>query len=115
MENNLVIKKGEIQPLSLPAIDELLNVITADLGLVLPSYDFSVLTEMATAEKAESGNYTGYRMQLNGDREVVFMGLATYILQVLKNDKNLAAIDGIISDTLGMDISILTTITSLIA
>ena len=110
-----VLKKSEIQPLKLPEISDLLNIITADLGLILPDYDFSVLTKMATAEKAESGNYTGYRMQLNGDREVVFMGLATYIHQVLKNDKNLATIDGIISDTLGMDISILTTITNLIA
>ena len=110
-----VLKKSDIQPLKLPDISELLNIITADLGLVLPDYDFSVLTDMATADKVESGYYTGYRMQLNGDREVVFMGLATYILQVLKNDKNLATIDGIISDTLGIDTSILTSITSLIA
>lgn len=110
-----VLKKSDIQPLKLPDISELLNIITVDLGLVLPDYDFSVLTKMATADKVESGNYTGYRMQLNGDREVVFMGLATYILQVLKNDENLATIDGFISETLGIDSSILTTITRLLA
>ena len=110
-----ILRENDIQPLLLPDLGALANSLLYGLGIILPDYDFSVFTDMATAEMAESGNYTGYRMQLNGDREVVFMGLATYLTKVLRHGDNMNVITRLLSDVLGMDSSILTAITSLIA
>ena len=110
-----VLKNNKVQPLLLPDIGTLVNDFLASYDITLPEYNFGVFTDMANAETVESGNYTGYRMELKGDREVVFMGLATYLVQVLKHGNNMEIISNLLSDLLGIDRSILTTITSLIA
>lgn len=105
---------NSVQPLHLPDINGLLNDIVSGLGLNLPEYDFSVFTNMATAAVAESGVYGGQRMELKGDREVVFMGLATYLVQVIRHEGNLQILATILSDVLGIDSSIITAITGLL-
>ena len=110
-----VLKSNKVHPLLLPDIGALINDFLVEFGITLPDYDFSIFTDMATAETVESGNYTGYRMELKGDREVVFMGLATYLVQVLRHGNNMEIISNLLSDLLGIDRSILTAITSLIA
>ncbi len=103
-----------VSPLHLTDINGLLNDIVSGLGLNLPQHDFSVFTKMATATAVESGVYGGYRMELKGDREVVFMGLATYLVQVVRQEGNLQIITALLSDVLGIDSSVLTTITGLL-
>lgn len=110
-----VLKNNKVHPLILPDIGALINDFLVEFEITLPDYNFGVFTDMATAETVESGNYTGYRTQLNGDREVVFMGLATYLVQVLRHGNNMEIISNLLSDLLGIDRSILTAITSLIA
>ncbi len=105
---------NEISPLHLTDINGLLNDIVAGLGLNLPQYDFSVFTKMATASAVESGMYGGSRVELKGDREVVFMGLATYLVQVVRQEGNMQIITTLLSDVLGIDGDILTTITGLL-
>ena len=110
-----VLKNNKVQTLLLPDIGTLVNDFLASYDIILPEYNFGVFTDMANAETVESGNYTGYRMELKGDREVVFMGLATYLVQVLRYENNMEIISNLLSDLLGIDRSILTAITSLIA
>ena len=110
-----VLKNNKVQILLLPDVGALVNDFLASYDIVLPEYNFGIFTDMATAETVESGNYTGYRMELKGDREVVFMGLATYLVQVLRHGNNMEIISNLLSDLLGIDRSILTAITSLIA
>ena len=110
-----VLKNNKAQTLLLPDVGALVNDFLASYDIVLPEYNFGIFTDMATAEVVESGNYTGYRMELKGDREVVFMGLATYLVQVLRHGNNMEIISNLLSDLLGIDRSILTAITSLIA
>lgn len=102
-----------VSPLHLSDINTLLSDILSGLGLTLPEYDFSEFEKMATAAVAESGAPGGQRMQLNGDREVVFMGLAAYIVQVVRHEGNMQIVATLLSDVLGIDSSILTTITGL--
>ncbi len=103
-----------VQPLHLPDVNGLLNDIVGSLDMNLPEYDFSVFTKMATASLAESGVPGGQRMELKGDREVVFMGLATYLVQVVRYEGNLAVITALLSNVLGLDSGIITAITGLL-
>ncbi len=103
-----------VQPLHLPDVNGLLNDIVGSLDMNLPEYDFSVFTKMATASLTESGVPGGQRMELKGDREVVFMGLATYLVQVVNYEGNLAVIAALLSNVLGLDSSIITAITGLL-
>lgn len=109
-----VMGANPVQPLHLPDVNGLLNDIVGTLDMNLPEYDFSVFTKMATAETTESGAYPGHRTQLNGNREVVFMGLATYLVQVVSYEGNLAVIAALLTNVLGLDSSIITTITGLL-
>lgn len=109
-----VMGESAVQPLHLPDVNGLLNDIVASLEMSLPQYDFSVFTKMATATTTESGAYPGLRTQLSGNREVVFMGLATYLVQVVRYEGNLAVIAALLSNVLGLDSSIITTITGLL-
>ncbi len=109
-----VMGANAVQPLHLPDINGLLNDIVASLEMNLPEYDFSVFTKMGAAEAVESGAYPGLRTQLSGNREVVFMGLATYLVQVVRYEGNLAVIAALLSNVLGLDSSIITTITGLL-
>lgn len=109
-----VMGASAVQPLHLPDVNGLLNDIVATLEMNLPQYDFSVFTKMATATTTESGAYPGLRTQLSGNREVVFMGLATYLVQVVRYEGNLAVIVALLSNVLGLDSGIITAITGLL-
>lgn len=104
-----------ISPLHLPDINVLLNDIVSSLGLVLPEHDFSSFTKMATASVAESGSPSGQRMELKGDRETVFMGLASYIVDVIGYENNMSIVMNILTNVLGIDSSIIDTITGIAA
>ncbi len=100
----------------LPDLNTLLQDIISDMGLgmVLPDYNFTLFTEMATASVAPSGNILGKRMELKGDRETVFMALAGYIFDVMKDGDNLGAIVAFAGETLGLDETIVSALVSVI-
>lgn len=97
-------------PINMPEINILLGDIVADLGLTLPEHDFTVYEKMATASVDESGVHISQRMKLTGDREVVFMSLASFILDVAGHEGNLGALATTVTEMLGMDPTIIETI-----
>lgn len=100
------IGSNAVSPLRLPDISSLLNDIVSSMGLVLPEHDFSSFTKMATAYVAESGTPEGQRMELKGDRETVFMGLATYVMGILNYGDNNAIISNLLSNVLGIETAV---------
>lgn len=96
--------------LVLPPISELLGDLVGSFGIILPEYDFSNFEKMATAAAVESGDACGLRMELTGDREVVFMSVASYIIQVVKLEGNLQAIFTLVTENLNLDSSLVTTL-----
>lgn len=76
------------------------------LGLKLPDYDLLSFAEMGEAKTEVSGDSCGYRMSLYGDREVVFMTLFNYIVDVAGVDGNVEKILSFVKDFLGIDIDL---------
>lgn len=102
-----------VSPIKLPDINALLSEAVSGIGLTLPEYDFSTLEKLATASVADSGVAEGKRMELKGDREVVFMGLIPYIIEVIKTGGNMSVVVDIMTNQLGIDSSVLDSITAL--
>ena len=84
----------------LPPIAELLSDLLSGFGITLPEYDFSALAKMGTATIEASGDTCGQRMEIKGNKEVVFMSLSSYIVEVLKYEGNLKAIFTFLTDSL---------------
>lgn len=104
-----------IQPLHLPDINGLLKDIVGDLGITLPDHDFTSFEEMGVASVAESGVPGGQRMEIKGDREVVFMGLAKYLVDVVSYEGNMSVVVNLLTNVLGIDSSIIDSLTGLFA
>lgn len=101
-------------PINMPELNILLNDIVADLGLKLPEHDFTTYEKMATASVEESGVHCSQRVRLTGDREVVFMSLASYILDVAGHEGNVGALAITVAEAIGIDPSVIETIISAI-
>ena len=110
-----VMGANAIQPLHLPDINGLLKDIIGGLGITLPDHDFTSFEEMGVASVAESGVPGGQRMEIKGDREVVFMGLAKYIVDVVTYEGNMSIVLNLLANVLGLDGSIISSITGLVA
>lgn len=98
--NPAIIEKAGMQ---LVPLNELLNMVVADFGITLPEYDFTAIEKMGTARVAASGDIGGARFEIIGDREAVFMSIASLILEIAKQDGNLSAIANVLTETLGME------------
>lgn len=92
--------------LQLKPMDQLVSDIVGALGLKLPTYDFLTFKDMAEAKTEESADSCGFRMSLYGDREVVFITLFRYIIDVVEVDGNLETIVSFASDLLDIDIDL---------
>lgn len=83
-------------------VNELLNKVVSGIGITLPEYDFSQIIELSEASVAQSGDRTGKKMRLDGDREAVFASLMGYIKAILNHEGNMKAISSFASSVLGM-------------
>lgn len=83
-------------------INELLNKVVSGTGITLEEYDFSQIIKLSDASVAESGDRTGKRMRLDGDREAVFASLVGYIRTVLNHEGNMKAVSSFASNILGI-------------
>ncbi|MBR3817359.1 MAG: hypothetical protein IKJ27_11615 [Clostridia bacterium] len=83
-------------------LNELLNKVVSGSGITLGEYDFSQIIALSEASVAESGDRTGKRMRLDGDREAVFAALMGYIKTVLNSEDNVKALAAFASNVLGI-------------
>ncbi len=93
--------------LNLPPLNEFLSELLASTGIVLPEYDFNEIVRLSDAVVAQSGDRTGKRMELNGDKEAIFAALAGYILNVISYENNTDAISTFSSELLGINASVI--------
>lgn len=98
---NLVASLGV--SFDLPTFNGVIAMIGDKLGLVLPEVDVEVLSTMGTASAAESAAAGGYRMQINGNKAVVFMALAGYLKEVLADKANQQALTKLVVEKLGVE------------
>lgn len=98
-----VMGANAVSPLNLPDLTGLLNDVVGEFGLTLPEHDFSEFEKMAEATVSDSGATGGKRMELKGDREVVFMALASYIAEAAGVSGNISAVLNLLTDMLGLD------------
>lgn len=75
-----------------PPLSELISELVSGIGITLPEYDFSQLEKMATASAADSGDICGQRVELTGNKAVVFMSISNYLIEVIKYEGNLKAL-----------------------
>lgn len=75
-----------------PPLSELIADLVSGIGITLPEYDFSQLEKMATASAADSGDICGQRVELTGNKAVVFMSISNYLIEVIKYEGNLKAL-----------------------
>lgn len=104
-----------ITPLHLTDINGLLKDLLSGLEITLPDHDFTAFSEMGTAYVAESGATGGQRIELKGDREIVFMGIAKYLFDVVTYEGNLKIVLSLVTNVLGLDSSVLDSILGLVA
>ena len=75
-----------------PPLSELMADLVSGIGITLPEYDFSQLEKMATASAADSGDICGQRVELTGNKAVIFMSISNYLIEVIKYEGNLKAL-----------------------
>lgn len=84
-------------------LNELLKKLLGEAGVIVPDYDFNRIIALSTAEVAPSGDRTGNRVALTGDKEAVFAALASYIKNITGHENNIQAIAGAASKLFGID------------
>lgn len=88
--------------ISVPDFNGIIALVADKIGLTLTEVDVDALALMGTAKAAESGLPDGYRVEVNGNKSVVFMALAGYIKENLENEANQKALGEIIVDKTGL-------------
>ena len=90
----------------IPPINEFVAQTATEFGLNLPEYDLNQLIRYSTASVAPSGDRTGKRIELIGNREAVFAYLAFYVRGIISDDANVEAISSLASELLGINAGI---------
>lgn len=88
--------------ISLPDFNGLIALVADKIGLTLTEVDVDALALMGRAKAAESGLPDGYRVQIDGNKPVVFMALAGYIKENLENEANQKALGEFIVEKTGL-------------
>ena len=96
--------------LHMKSLDELLGGLVSSLNITLLEYDLLNFAQCATAKVENSGDNCSKRMALYGDREVVFMTLVNYVVDIAGVEGNIESIINLLSDVTGIDLSFLITI-----
>lgn len=86
----------------IPDFNGIIALVADELGLALTEVDVDALALMGTAKAAESGTTDGYRVQIDGNKPVVFMALAGYVKENLENEANQKAIGELIVEKTGL-------------
>ena len=113
---NIAVKCCEANPkmsytgFTLPPVRKLLEKIVDGTGIIIPDYDFDSVIPLSTAAVAESGDRTGERVELTGDKEAVFTVLYDFVMQVLSTDGNMESITGVVSGIFGISPVIIRTL-----
>ncbi len=92
--------------LEIPPLNEFLSKLFAQAGIAFPDFDFNKVIALSEASVAESGDRTGKRMRLDGDKEAVFACLATYVMSVINHENNVEAISTVASNLFGINAAI---------
>lgn len=88
--------------ISIPDFNGIIDLAADKIGLTLTDVDVNSLALMGTAAAAESGCADGYRVQVNGNKPVVFMALSSYVKENLAVDANQKVIGEIIVEKTGI-------------
>lgn len=96
--------------LKLSPINELIGSLMASFELTIPETDLSTFADMATAVTESSGDSCGKRMSLYGDREVVFVSLVNYIIELVGVEGNFEKIINVIEEITELDLTFIVTI-----
>ena len=99
---NMALTGFELLPLN-----ELLEKAFSGTGIVLEEYDFSKIISLSEASVAESGDRTGKKMRLDGDREAVFTVLVEYFRNLLNHQGNIETISSLASNIFGISPTII--------
>lgn len=83
--------------LSLPTVKDLLSDVFSALGLSLPEIDLDRLSKTGNAQIAKSGRNGGKRVEIIGEREVVFGVIGDIITDVACSGDNLATIEHLLT------------------
>lgn len=83
--------------LKMPTVQSILTEATTALGISLPEIDFDLLTKTGNAAIAKSGGTGGKRVEIVGDREVVYGVIGDIISKVACNGDNLATIEHLLT------------------
>lgn len=84
-------------------LDQLIAKLLGEFGVAVPDYDFDQIIALSTAEVAESGDRTGKKMELTGDKEAVFAALISYVSGILSQENNIDALSNAASELLGIN------------
>lgn len=92
--------------LKIKPLEQFIGELLSDMGIQLPDQNLPDFDKMGEAKTEASGDSCGFRMSLYGDREVVFMSLFNYIMDVVEVDGNLDKIVSFASDLLDININL---------
>ena len=96
------------------SLDKLIAKLLSEMGVTVPDYDFNQIIALSTATVAESGDRTGKRMELTGDKEAVFAALASYVTAILSTENNIDALSNAASELLGISAGVVKPVLSLL-
>lgn len=88
--------------ISIPDLNGIIDLVADGIGLTLTDVDVESLALMGTATAVESGCADGYRVQVNGNKPVVFMALSSYVKENLAVDANQKVIGELIVEKTGL-------------
>lgn len=83
-------------------LNEFLNKVVSGTGIELQEYDFSKIIKLSSASVEESGDRTGKRMRLDGDREAVFTSLVEYVRSILNHPGNIDTLSSLVGEIFGI-------------
>ena len=87
--------------MTLPDFNGIVAAIGEGLNLTMPKIDTAKLISMGDASAVESNLPGGFRMQINGKKNVVFMAVLNYAQTLLENEDNQVALGRLIIEKTG--------------
>lgn len=93
--------------LEIPPLNEFLSKLFVEAGISFPEFDFNQVIMLSEASVAESGDRTGKKMRLDGDKEAVFACLASYVMNIINHENNVESISTVAGNLLGINAAII--------
>lgn len=83
--------------LTMPTIDSILNQVVSALGVTLAEVDLDLLSKTGTASVAKSGGTGGKRVEIIGDREIVYGVVGGIVVDTVCAGNNLETIEHLLT------------------